>query len=90
MPRSPHLGHGIGLRPPHYPRVLDGTARADWFEVISENFMIPGGRPLRVLEPAAREALTWFQSQVPERTLHNWQNAAAKLIARDLSEDLKK
>jgi uncharacterized protein (UPF0276 family) len=52
MPRLPHLGHGIGLRPPHYPRILDGTARADWFEVISENFMIPGGRPLRVLERA--------------------------------------
>ena len=52
MTRSPHLGHGIGLRPPHYPRVLDGTARADWFEVISENFMVPGGRPLRVLERA--------------------------------------
>jgi len=47
-----HLGHGVGLRPPHYPRVLDGTARADWFEVISENFMIPGGRPLHVLERA--------------------------------------
>jgi hypothetical protein len=48
----PHLGHGIGLRPPHYPEVLAGTARADWFEVISENFMIPGGRPLAVLERA--------------------------------------
>jgi uncharacterized protein (UPF0276 family) len=48
----PHLGHGVGLRPPHYPLVLDGTATADWFEVISENFMIPGGRPLRVLEQA--------------------------------------
>ena len=47
-----HLGHGVGLRPPHYPRILDGTARADWFEVISENFMIAGGRPLRVLERA--------------------------------------
>ena len=47
-----HLGHGIGLRPPHYPRVVDGTARVDWFEVISENFMIPGGRPLHVLEKA--------------------------------------
>jgi uncharacterized protein len=52
MPLHPHLGHGVGLRPPHYPRVLDGTAQADWFEVISENFMIPGGRPLRVLEAA--------------------------------------
>src|SRR5581483_10986318 len=48
----PYLGHGIGLRTAHYPRVLDGTARADWFEVISENFMIRGGRPLAVLERA--------------------------------------
>jgi hypothetical protein len=52
----PSLGHGIGLRPVHYPRVLDGTARADWFEVISENFMIPGGRPLAVLERARADA----------------------------------
>ena len=52
MREFPHLGHGIGLRPPHYPRVLDGSARADWFEVISENFMIRGGRPLHVLEQA--------------------------------------
>lgn len=46
----PHLGHGIGLRPKHFPQVWDGTARTDWFEVISENFMIRGGRPLAVLE----------------------------------------
>jgi uncharacterized protein len=45
----PHLGHGIGFRPKHYPQVLEGV-RADWFEVVSENFMIPGGRPLSVLE----------------------------------------
>jgi uncharacterized protein (UPF0276 family) len=31
---------------------VDKTARADWFEVISENFMIPGGRPLQILEKA--------------------------------------
>jgi uncharacterized protein (UPF0276 family) len=52
MALLPHLGHGIGLRPQHYPHVLDGTIRADWFEVISENFMIRGGRPLAVLERA--------------------------------------
>ncbi len=52
MHDRPHPGHGIGLRPPHYPHVLDGTARADWFEVITENFTVPGGRPLRVLEAA--------------------------------------
>ena len=48
----PYLGHGVGLRTQHFPRVLDGTARTDWFEAISENFMIRGGRPLAVLERA--------------------------------------
>ena len=52
----PRLGHGIGLRPKHYPDVLAGTARPDWFEVISENFMIRGGRPLAVLERARAAA----------------------------------
>lgn len=48
----PYLGHGVGLRTKHFPQVWDGTARVDWFEVISENFMIRGGRPLAVLERA--------------------------------------
>ena len=52
MSLLPHLGHGVGLRTVHYPHVLDRTARADWFEVISENFMIAGGRPLKILEKA--------------------------------------
>jgi hypothetical protein len=52
MSGFPYLGHGIGLRTKHYPDVLAGTARPDWFEVISENFMIRGGRPLAVLERA--------------------------------------
>jgi hypothetical protein len=56
MQDFPHLGHGIGLRTQHFPRVLDGTARADWFEAISENFMIRGGRPLAVLERVRAEA----------------------------------
>jgi uncharacterized protein len=46
----PFLGHGVGLRPKHYPAILDDGGRADWFEAISENFMIRGGRPLHVLE----------------------------------------
>lgn len=33
-----------------------------------------------------KEAVHWFQAFVPERTLHNWQNAGAKLIANDLWE----
>jgi len=38
------------------------------------------------LTEAEQEAMAWFQSFVPERTLHNWQNAGAKLIANDLWE----
>jgi hypothetical protein len=33
-----------------------------------------------------QEVLHWFRSQIPERTLYNWQNAAAQLVARDLQE----
>jgi hypothetical protein len=38
------------------------------------------------LDPPAKSTLIWFQSQVPERTLYNWQNAAAKLVAQDVRE----
>jgi hypothetical protein len=38
------------------------------------------------LAPTERMVLDWFQTSVPERTLHNWQNAAARLIAQDLRE----
>jgi uncharacterized protein len=48
----PYLGHGVGLRPKHYPRLWDGTAVVDWFEAISENYMLDGGRPLAALERA--------------------------------------
>src|SRR6185295_15358644 len=46
----PALGFGVGLRPPHYGHVLDAHPPVEWFEVISENFLIAGGRPLQVLE----------------------------------------
>jgi uncharacterized protein (UPF0276 family) len=49
---GPYLGHGVGLRPKHYPHLWDGSGRVDWFEVISENFMSAGGRPLAALERA--------------------------------------
>jgi uncharacterized protein (UPF0276 family) len=44
------LGHGVGLRREHFERVLSAPTRVDWFEVISENFMADGGRPVDVLE----------------------------------------
>jgi hypothetical protein len=37
-------------------------------------------------DEAYEAALDWFRTQVPERTLYNWQTAAARLVARDLRE----
>ena len=54
MIHVPALGHGIGLRTEHYADVLGTTPPVDWFEVISDNFMVPGGNPRRVLR-AVRE-----------------------------------
>jgi uncharacterized protein len=42
----PDLGVGVGLRIPHYRAILDETPAVDWFECISENFMVEGGKPL--------------------------------------------
>jgi uncharacterized protein (UPF0276 family) len=49
------IGHGIGMRPKHYGRYLEERPPIDWMEVISENFMVKGGRPLAVLEKVRRE-----------------------------------
>jgi len=55
MSRPTSLGHGAGLRREHFERVLSAPTRADWFEVISENFLVPGGRPLEVLRRVRRD-----------------------------------
>lgn len=47
---QPDLGIGVGLRVPHYRRILAESPRVDFFEVISENFMVGGGKPLHHLE----------------------------------------
>jgi hypothetical protein len=39
------------------------------------------------LDMAAQAALEWFQRTVPERTLHNWQNAGARLVAEQLRSE---
>ncbi len=43
-------GIGIGLRIPHYNHIFEHEPVVDWFEIISENFMCDGGRPLAVLD----------------------------------------
>jgi uncharacterized protein (UPF0276 family) len=45
-----NFGAGIGLRVPHYTHVLTKKPDVDFFEIISENYLVDGGRPLRVLD----------------------------------------
>ena len=51
---TPFHGVGLGLRPPHYRDFLFRPVPVDFVEVISENFMVAGGRPLKILD-AVRE-----------------------------------
>jgi uncharacterized protein len=45
----PDLGVGVGLRVPHYAHIFEHRPRVDWFEIISENFMVSGGLPVHNL-----------------------------------------
>lgn len=46
----PFLGFGLGLRTDHYQYVIEHKPQVDWFEIISENYMVPGGKPLANLD----------------------------------------
>jgi uncharacterized protein (UPF0276 family) len=45
----PYLGYGLGLRTEHYDAVLSDKPDVDWFEILSENYMVDGGKPLHYL-----------------------------------------
>ncbi|MBK8095766.1 MAG: DUF692 domain-containing protein [Planctomycetes bacterium] len=47
------LGIGLGLRSVHYGHILARRPEVDWFEILSENYMHTGGRPLHVLDQVA-------------------------------------
>jgi uncharacterized protein (UPF0276 family) len=50
MSTQPFLGYGLGLRKEHYETVLAKHPPVDWFEIISENYMVDGGKPLYYLD----------------------------------------
>ncbi len=56
---APFLGVGVGLRPVHYTEIFEraaaGNLAVDWFEVLTENFMLAGGKPLRMLDAVCAE-----------------------------------
>lgn len=50
MNTRPYLGYGLGLRKEHYTTILDEQPAVDWFEILSENYMVDGGKPLYYLD----------------------------------------
>ena len=51
----PYLGYGLGLRPDHYETILQEQPVVEWFEIISENYLVPGGKPLHNLDRIRRD-----------------------------------
>jgi len=49
-PQKPYLGFGLGLRPDHYEAILNEQPAVDWLEIITENYLVPGGKPLYYLD----------------------------------------
>ena len=49
MPPFPSLGFGLGLRVEHYNSILADRPAVDWFEALTENYLVPGGKPLNYL-----------------------------------------
>jgi len=49
-PLQPHLGFGLGLRSEHYIDLIENQHHVDWLEILSENYMVAGGKPLYYLD----------------------------------------
>ena len=47
---KPNLGFGLGLRTDHYETILAEKPSVDWFEILTENYLVPGGKPHYFLE----------------------------------------
>ena len=47
---APSPGFGLGLRPQHYAEFAESPRAVDWLEILSENFMVDGGKPLQWLD----------------------------------------
>jgi uncharacterized protein (UPF0276 family) len=43
-------GFGLGLRPQHYSELLASRPSLDWLEILSENYLVGGGKPLYFLD----------------------------------------
>ena len=89
MKGFPQLGCGIGLRPPHYEAAAQGAIDVDWLEVITENFMVAGGNPRRVLRAArAHYPIVLHGDPLDERYLDRLAALAAEVEPAWISDHL--
>jgi uncharacterized protein len=51
----PFLGFGLGLRTKHYYDVINNHPKVDWFEILTENYLIPGGKPYYFLDKISEQ-----------------------------------
>jgi len=47
---TPNPGFGLGLRTTHYADFMHAPQRVDWLEIVSDNYLVPGGKPLHFLD----------------------------------------
>ncbi len=48
--KPPYFGFGLGLRTEHYNTILEEKPALDWLEILTENYLVPGGKPLYYLD----------------------------------------
>jgi len=48
--KKTNLGFGLGLRVDHYETIIAEKPAVDWFEILTENYLVPGGKPLYYLD----------------------------------------
>ena len=49
-PAKTFLGYGLGLRTEYYDAIIEQKPNVDWFEILSENYLVDGGKPLYYLD----------------------------------------
>jgi len=54
-PKPTYLGFGLGLRSDYYEEILEKKPNLDWLEITTENYLIPGGKPLYYLDKIRRQ-----------------------------------
>ncbi len=54
-PTTACAGFGLGLRTPHYADFLARRQPLDWLEIITDNFLVEGGKPLVMLDTIRRD-----------------------------------